>query len=183
VTEPAPDLTPQQVAQEQLGAIALHASRNQGQNLKQILRGISACDKAIAGLPNLVEANEEAVAGIESVLETALSEISAMWVSPDLPQETKERLGELHQITTAFHETHRMFAKCLINLAKTQIGFAKILKHDLSMSLIYVQSEDHLTDCAELANKVGKSDEALQDLWQQKVAKDEPREFGFQDDA
>ena len=95
-----PDLSPQELVKEQLGNIALHAMNNQGLNIKTVLANLEACDKAIAGLPNLVDASNELASEYDQ------------------------------------GEPVRTLANCVKNLAKTQIGYAKIMKHSLTLNLI-----------------------------------------------
>lgn len=153
--------TPEDLVREQIGNMALHAVRNKEANVKQVLDHITACDKALAGLPKVAEAAQEVIAGLEAGQASALEEIERLRNDPELSPVLKGQLDNFTELADSFCKLNKLYSKSLSALAKTQVGFAKILKHELTLSLIQVSSDRLAQDATELANRMGKGQEAV----------------------
>lgn len=119
-------------ARLKIGGAALEALKSKPKNLGQILANLKSLDKAVSGLPNLVEACDATLAGFDE----AEAEYGAGTGGAQIGQ-------------------HRIYTKSIRALASTQIGFAKILQHSLNLLLVSVAGEQHLIDCACVARNCG----------------------------
>lgn len=158
----------EQVVYESAGRMMLHAIQHRDENLAELFKLLGACETMERGLPKIVATAEETNEGIEQSRNLALAEIAA--APPMVPPDVRAKLeAAINSVT----DLAALQMRSLRALAKTQLVLAKGVRHLTTMQVIYLSGDSYTTDAAQAANRLGRGEEALQEMLQQKLKETE----------
>ena len=125
-------LEPVELVKQQIGNLAVDQLKNRRQNIDELLKRLEVAETLTRNLPKLVEACDELIA---------------------TPTE-----DNCYDVVSG---AEKQLARSVRALAKGQLGLAKSVRFMGSFLLPYLSSSDYMSDCVEMANKVGRGQEAL----------------------